>query len=100
MANQESNVVNINDLDMTKINTENVNMQFGGLSANETYLHYAVRNNDLEVRKMLLKKGADVNIPNSCRDTPLAVAIKHLEYTRFTDRITLKKIIQELINTL
>jgi len=63
-------------------------------------LHHAVDNNDLEVVKMLLKAGADVNLANSHNYTPLTLAIKHLEYRGLYNQKILKQIIQELINAL
>jgi ankyrin repeat protein len=41
----------------------------------ETPLHYAVTNSNMEVTKLLLKAGADVNAQSSLGDTPLQSAV-------------------------
>ena len=45
-------------------------------------LHYAARNNNAEVARMLIDNGADVNLKNKYNRRPLEVACKGSEVER------------------
>jgi ankyrin repeat protein len=92
MTNQESNVVTINDLDITNLTSEKINE---GL-----YLHDAVEANNYDLVKLFLDKGADSNIKNDLDRTPLNLAIKNLNYPNLCPHEISSKIIQALIKAL
>ncbi|XP_032670815.1 nuclear factor NF-kappa-B p100 subunit isoform X2 [Odontomachus brunneus] len=54
-------------------------------SSGKTALHYAVTQNQPDITKVLLLLGADPNLPDQCRQTPLHSAVKFQETRECVD---------------